>query len=157
LCNAKGLSQRTKELKTFISLHNIDVILISETHFTEKSYLKLSTYTVYHTNHPARNARPETAIIIKNSTKYHQLISYSQDFLQATSVSVNNSVSLSTVSAVCLPPKHAVKQEQLEDFYNTLGRWFIAGGDYNAKHTDWGSRLTTPRGCKVLKVMERNN
>jgi hypothetical protein len=28
------------------------------------------------------------------------------------------------------------QQEQLEDFHNTLGCRPIAGGDYNAKHTD---------------------
>jgi hypothetical protein len=72
-------------------------------------------------------------------------------------VSVEDSVGLLTISAVYLPPKHTVKQEQLEDFYNTLGRRFIAGGDYNAKHTDWGSRLVIPRGREVLKTMERNN
>jgi hypothetical protein len=41
LCNANGLSQHMEQLKTFISLHNIDVMLLSEMHFTEKSYLKL--------------------------------------------------------------------------------------------------------------------
>jgi hypothetical protein len=66
LLNANGLTQYTEELKT-ISFHNIDVILISETHFTEKSYLKLPKYVIYHTNHPAG-----TAIIIKNSIKHHQ-------------------------------------------------------------------------------------
>jgi hypothetical protein len=70
---------------------------------------------------------------------------------------VEDSVSLLTILAVYLPPKHTVKEEQLEDFYNTLGRRFIAGGDYNAKNTDWGSRLNTPRGCEVPKMMERNN
>jgi hypothetical protein len=60
-------------------------MLISETHFTEKSYLKLPNYTVYRTNHPAG-----TAIIIKNSIKHHQLNNYSQDFLQGTSVSVED-------------------------------------------------------------------
>jgi hypothetical protein len=38
-----------------------------------------------------------------------------------------------------------------------LGHWFITGGDYNAKHTNWGSRLITPRGHEVLKMMEKNN
>jgi hypothetical protein len=38
-----------------------------------------------------------------------------------------------------------------------IGHLFIAGGDYNAKHTDWGSRLITPRGREVLKTIERNN
>jgi hypothetical protein len=86
----------------------------------------------------------ETVIIITNSIKHHQLNNYSQDFLQATSVLVEDSVGLLTISAVYLPSKHTVKQEQLENYYNTLGRWFIAGGDYKAKHTDWGSRLITP-------------
>jgi hypothetical protein len=43
LWNANGLTQHTEELKTFISIHNIDVMLISETHFTEKSYLNFPT------------------------------------------------------------------------------------------------------------------
>jgi hypothetical protein len=70
---------------------------------------------------------------------------------------VEDSFGLLTISAVYLPPKHTVKQEQLEDFYNTLGCWFIAEGNDNAKHSNCGSRLNTPRGCRVLKMMKRNN
>jgi hypothetical protein len=143
LWNANGLTQHTEELETFTSVHNIDVILISETHFTESSYLKLCKYTVYHTNHPAGTVRGGTAII-KNSIDHHQLNSYSQDFFQATSVSVEDSACLLKISAIYLPPNYTVKQEELEDFYNTLGRRFLAGGDYRAKHTDWGSRLFPP-------------
>jgi hypothetical protein len=65
LWNANGLTQHTEALKTFISIHNIDVMLISATHFTEKSYLKLPNHTVYHTNHPAGTPRGRTAIIIQ--------------------------------------------------------------------------------------------
>jgi hypothetical protein len=67
--------------------------------------------------------------------QHPQLNNYRQNFLQATSVSVEDSVGL-TISAVYLPPRYTVKQEQLEDFYNILGHWLIAGGDYNAKHTN---------------------
>jgi hypothetical protein len=88
LWKANGLTQHIEELKTFIFIHNIDVMLILETRLTEKSYLKLPNYTVYHTNHPA-----ETAVIIKNSINYHELNNCSQDFLQSTSVSVEDSVS----------------------------------------------------------------
>jgi endonuclease/exonuclease/phosphatase (EEP) superfamily protein YafD len=70
---------------------------------------------------------------------------------------VEDSVSLIAISTVYFPPKYTVKQEQLEDFYNNLRRRLIAGGDYNAKHTHWGSRLITPRGYEVLKTLERNN
>jgi hypothetical protein len=88
--------------------------------FTEKSYMKLHNHTAYHINHPAGNAGGATAIIIKNCIKNHQLNCYSQAFLQATGVSAEDSVGLLTISAVYLPPRHKVKQEQFEDFYNTL-------------------------------------
>jgi hypothetical protein len=91
LWKANGLTQHTEELKTFICIHNIDIMLISETHYTEKSYLKLPNCAAYHTNHPAGTARGGTAIIIKKY--HHQLNNYSQDFLQATSVSEEDSVS----------------------------------------------------------------
>jgi hypothetical protein len=37
LWNANGLTQHAEELRTFISYHKIYVMLISETHFTEKN------------------------------------------------------------------------------------------------------------------------
>jgi exonuclease III len=120
LWNANGLSQHTEELKTFISIHYIDVMLISDMHFTEKSYLKVPNYTTYHTDHPVGTARGSTAIIIKNCIKHHQLNSCSQDFLQVTSVLVEDSVSLLTILAVYLPPRYTVKQEQFEDFYKNV-------------------------------------
>jgi hypothetical protein len=70
---------------------------------------------------------------------------------------VGDSVGLITISAVYLPPKYSVRQEELEDFYNNLGCQFITGGDYNAKHTDWGSRLINSRRWEVPKTMQRNN
>jgi hypothetical protein len=70
---------------------------------------------------------------------------------------VEDSIGLLTILDVYFPPKYTVKQEQLEDFYDNLKSRFIAGGDYNAKHTDWESRLITPRGRGVLKTIERKN
>jgi hypothetical protein len=56
LWNANALLQHTGELITFISIHSIDFMLISEKHFNEKSYIELPNYTVYHTNQPAGTA-----------------------------------------------------------------------------------------------------
>jgi hypothetical protein len=94
-------------------------MLISETHFTERSYRKLPNITAYHMNHPAGTARGGTAKIIKICINYHQLNSYSPDFLQATSVWVEVSVGLTTISAVYLPPRNTAKQEQCEIFIIT--------------------------------------
>jgi hypothetical protein len=34
-----------------------------------------------------------------------------------------------------------------------MGNRFIIGGDFNAKHTHWGSRLTTTKGRELLKAI----
>ena len=43
------------------------------------------------------------------------------------------------------------------DFFNSLGSRFIAGGDYNAKHTVWGSGLISPKGRALLKTLKTLN
>lgn len=44
-------------------------------------------------------------------------------------------------------------------FLNTLGNYFIAGGDYNAKHSFFGSRITNTKDKELYKAgnsMNRN-
>jgi hypothetical protein len=119
-----------------------------------KKYLKLPNYTVYHTINPAGTAR--TAMIII-SIKHHQINDYGQNFLQATSVPMADSTGPWTISPVYFSPRYTVKEERFEDFYNILGQRFIARGDYNVKHTDWGSRLVAPKRRELLKTLESNN
>jgi hypothetical protein len=46
------------------------------------------------------------------------------------------------ISAVYLPLKYVVKSKEYITFFKTLDNRFIAAGNYNAKHTQWRSRLT---------------
>jgi hypothetical protein len=62
--------------------------------------------------------------------------SYGDDFPEATSVSVVDSVGILTISTFYLQSRHAAMQDKLQYFCNTLGRRFSAGGDYNSKHSD---------------------
>ncbi|CAH2083987.1 unnamed protein product [Euphydryas editha] len=132
-------------------------MLISETHFTSKSYFKIPEYNLYHTMHPDGKAYGGSAILIKANIKHHQSQSYCKDYIQATNVVVydwNNNI---TVSALYCPPRHTIKESQFCDYFNTLGHRFIAAGDYNAKHTFWGSRLIVPRGRELLNCIQTNN
>ena len=42
-------------------------------------------------------------------------------------------------------------------FFQSLGNCFIAGGDYNAKHTVWSSRNVSPKGRILFKTMQAMN
>ena len=146
LWNANGLAQHKFELELFLKQQQIDVILISETHFTDKNYLKIHGYNFYHTQQLSGKARGGTGIIIKSSIKHYELTSFRKDYLQATSVAIEDCHGTITTSAVHCPPRHSIAKENFDSFFDALGNRFIAGGDYNAKHTQWGSRLVTARG-----------
>lgn len=153
LWNANGLSQHKLEVQTFIIEQNLDIMLISETHFTEKNYLKFNGYKLYDTKHPSGKGHGGTAILIKNRIKHHEIEGYCKDHIQATSICLEEWNSKCIISAVYCPPKHAIKKRDFINFFDTLGEKFIAGGDYNSKHTFWGSRLVSTKGKQLLEAI----
>jgi hypothetical protein len=68
--------QHREEPKIFLHDQLIDIMLISETHFTDKSFLKIPDYNLYHTNHPDNTADAGSAVLIKNSIDHYQLNGY---------------------------------------------------------------------------------
>jgi len=47
--NAKlGLAKHSLEIKAFILSQDIDILLVSETHFINKNYHQIPGYTLYH-------------------------------------------------------------------------------------------------------------
>lgn len=156
--NANGLPNHWQEIKSFIINHNLDIMLISETHFTSWSYIiKIPKYDIYHTRHPDGKAHGGTAIIVRAAIKHHEINKYSTEHLQATSIVIEDWSGPITISSIYTPPKHSVKQNQYQAFFDTLGNKFIAGGDWNAKHPNWGSRIPNYKGRELLKSITSCN
>lgn len=127
-------------------------MLISETHLIKKHYFKIPTFTVYHTMHPDGTTHGGTAIIMKNNIRHHELDKYNKDFLQATTIKVEDRAGTLVISSIYYPPKHTITSEQ---FGNSSKLWAIdlAVRDYNAKHQFWGSRLANPKGSVLYKAI----
>jgi exonuclease III len=49
--NANGLQNHHEELQLFLNINAIDILLVSETQLTSKSYFNIPNYKLYHTNH----------------------------------------------------------------------------------------------------------
>jgi len=64
---ANGLQQHKDEVVLFLKQNQIDMLLISETHFTSKNYFSIPGYERCCKNHPDGTAHGDTAIIIKNT------------------------------------------------------------------------------------------
>ncbi len=156
LWNANGLVQHYQETNLFIKQNKIDILLVSETHFTEKSYFNIPNYNLYCANNPNNRARGGAAIIIKNNLSHYELPKVELEQIQASNVALKTNNGLITISAVYCPPSSVVTKHCFENFFISLGPKFIAGGDYNAKHPSWGSRLSTPRGRVLYKTVVDN-
>ena len=101
--NANGLAQHKEEVQLFLRHNKIDILLISETHFTTKTHFQIPQYNTYYTNHPDGTAHAGPAIIVKHTLRHHELSQYAADFLQATSISVSTLPFELTVSAMYSP------------------------------------------------------
>lgn len=77
-------------------------MLLSETHLTYQ--------------HPDNTAHGCTAIIIRDSIKHHEREKYAKDYLKVTRVTVDNSLSPITISAVHCPLKHNNKKNHFNQF-----------------------------------------
>jgi hypothetical protein len=121
LRNANGLSKHKDEIQLFLHQNKIDILLISETHFTTKSYFNIPHYTsnIYCTNRPDGTAHAGTAVIVKQTISHYELPKYEEDFFQATPARVRTLPYESTVTAVYSPPKCNLKRDHYEMFsYN---------------------------------------
>lgn len=150
--NANGLMQHQEDLQAVLDIEKIDVCLISETHFTNQSFIKFRNFTTYHTFHPVNTAKGGSAVIIRNSIQHHEALKYITEEIQATAVNIKtNNYSFNVVAIYC-PPKHPLKEEDYLKLLRKLGNRFIIGGDFNAKHVHWGSRLTSTKGKELFNA-----
>ena len=144
-------------MKIFVQIHNIDVLLISEAHLTNKSHITIPNYNIYSTLHPDETAHGGTTVILRQNIKHYERAAYRHENIQATSVVLEDNTGDLTIPAIYCPPRHNNKYDDYEQFFTTLGNRFIAGGDYNAKNTIWGSRLTTTKGRELHRVILHSN
>lgn len=151
LWNANGLANHRNELITSLNEKRIDIAFISETHFTSNSKCSFPGYNTFSSCHPDNTAHGGAAIIIRSSLQFTAAPPVNNDFLQAAIVNINlNHVPITVAAAYC-PPKHKITPSQFDSFFNSLGRYFIVGGDLNAKNQTWGCHSTNPKGHSLFQ------
>ena len=156
--NANGINQRKNEVSHFLQEQDIDVLLVSETHLTNKYNFNIPGFVIHKTNHPDGKAHGGTAILIRNKIRHYCLEDFSKDYLQATTIHIDCIIGSLTLSSVYCPPRFKILKDQFEEYFEKLGNKFLACGDYNAKHTYWGSRLQNPKGKQLyLTLVDQKN
>jgi len=131
--------------------------LISESHTTDYTTIKFPHYSVYCAHHPDGTAHAGSALIIRSALDHYALVPYTTNQIQSIVVHINTFPSPLQTGAIYSPPRYTISAEEYKDFFLTLDSHFLIAGDWNAKHTTWGSRLTTPKGRNLLKAIHHLN
>lgn len=134
--NANGILNEKHDLEAFLNTQHIDICLISETHMTNQTYIRLRGYKTYHTNHPDNQATGGSAIIIKESVSHFEEHHLQRVDIQLTVIGIKSTKQMLRIGAVYCPPKYNLKKDDYQILLQHLGERFIVGGDLNAKHTD---------------------
>jgi hypothetical protein len=148
--NSTGLLQHKDSLLVTLIEQKIVLCLISETHFTRESYLKLRGYDVYHAINPSNCAKGGNAVVIKTDILHYEDVRIDTKEFQVTSVKIKTTSGVLTVAALYSPLRHNLKRG---DYLNLLQRFaskFMIEGDFNSKNTYWGvSTNKCKRHCAV--------
>jgi hypothetical protein len=64
----------SKSIKTFLNHTAIDILLVSEVHFTDRSFFKITH--AYFNNHPDNTAHVGSGILITSIITHHELTKF---------------------------------------------------------------------------------
>jgi Reverse transcriptase (RNA-dependent DNA polymerase)/Endonuclease-reverse transcriptase len=150
--NANGIQARRTEFHSFITTNSIDVALLCETRLTANNRLLLANYAVYRTDRPTGRGGG-TAIAVKTGIKHHQLVLPALAQLEATGVMTTTRNGPLRIIAVYRPPRGVLCATDIAKLLDAPEPTII-GGDFNAKHPAWNSRIVSPAGRALLKLSQ---
>ena len=114
--NPNGLLNQKAEIATFVQYNKIDVLLLSETHFTDRTIFKIPLFSKYSTDHLDGTTHGSTAIIIGNTIQHHEENKYQTEKIQATTVYINAQPYSFDITAMYSDPRHKIEEREYENF-----------------------------------------
>lgn len=114
---------------------NIDIVLRSESHFTNVSYISLPGYYAIHANHPDNTAQAKAAIFVKSSLAFNLLPSYLTLHIQFCAMCLVLNNILFSIATTYRPLRHSISTNQFSEFLFTLGWYYILNDERKRQHS----------------------
>ena len=152
--NANGILSKLQTFEMLLNSQDIDICLLTETHLTIKNYLNIKNYKVYNAICPGNTARGGSSIIIKDTIDHFEFGKLESTEIQMSIVQICSQKQKINVGVAYCSPTCSIKRETFKSLLLELGDRFILGGDFNAKHSDWGSRVTLTRGNELMHAIK---
>ena len=158
--NARGLNKtRLVEFIQYLSIHNPQLVLLSETHWSPLTTPKFKTYFSFNTYRPDNAAHGGVAILVHKSLSCSQISVPSFPSLEVTGISLYlNGVPHDFYSVYC-PNGRACASEAIDNFFQFASQrsaHFFIGGDFNAHSLLWDNRFPINRCGRAIESILEN-
>ena len=158
--NANGLRQSLSELKDFLRLHQIDIMLINESKLNSKVNIYVPGYNKIRKDRGNGKTGGGVLILIKMSIRYTELNVNTKNIETVAIKLTNNIIIVSAYNA----PQNKLSTEDLELIFK-LGPKVLLYGDLNAKNMAWrcyrgnlnGKIFLEFANKKLLKILTPDN
>jgi ribonuclease HI len=147
--NARGLSKsKLEEFRNFISSTNPEIVLLSETHWTDAFNVKFKAYHIAKKNRPNRMGGG-VAILIHKSLQFLPLNLKETHSVEAIGVQVicSNNTPCNFISAYV--PKGDCDTDEIVNLISA-GNNFVTGGDFNGHHGAWESNARANKAGRSI-------
>jgi hypothetical protein len=134
---------RKLELDHFLRKHGVDICLLSETFLNPVQNFRLAKY-VYHCTEK-RTAGSGITILVRPGIVHYSEPVPGFTHLETTVVHVTFDGRLLKIIAAYFSPSGPLIRAELKACF-CRGLPVLKAGDFNTKHVDWNSRLTTGQG-----------
>lgn len=146
--NANGIAGKLLEVREFAERHDLDAILVNETHLRTSENPRLTNYRFYRNDRVGARGGG-TGIFIRTWMDHYVDLLPPAQHLEATAVVVRTTSGRVRLVAAYNPPNRRLLEDDLKGVLNTDLSVIIAG-DLNAKHPTWNSRIANANG-KILR------
>ncbi|BET02093.1 Hypothetical protein NTJ_14912 [Nesidiocoris tenuis] len=153
--NCRGLNNKYHELNLFLSQHQIDLVLLTETKMAPHLHFHMPGYKIYRADHPSESRQAGSAILVRNNIPHSQLLPIRQPDVQIALIQLNLGTTTYKIGSFYSQPEsqQRLSSTAMQNVINEMGQRFLLGGDFNAKHPRWGSATTNPRGRSLHDVI----
>lgn len=155
--NCRSAVSNKGNLEYLLNTKGIRIALLSETWFKPQRYINFSGYNTERCDRP--DGKGGTAILIKSNITYEAInlppLGLGIDII-GVKLKINNLTPLSLVS-LYVKPNTKITINQWLQFFNSIPKPLILGGDFNAHNLAWGCDFNDVAGNNLLEALHRAN
>lgn len=152
LFNANGALRQKHLITHFLHSRNIDILILTETHFTHSSTFSIPNYITHREDRLSPCGG--TAILIKRSLSHTPNPSHTLLSTEASTITVHTNYGPLIIGAVYKRPINNLNTTDIITL--AAGSKALLFGDWNSKHYSWGCRVDNASG-KTLHNFITNN